>query len=127
MAYQFLLGVQERDITSLLDDLAKEHLLGKLVTLKSAGDSGIPPTFFLPSLQEDNLFFNMNSLRTIQKPSPGPLTVGPFSSVITNGGLISPQSPERPIGTRLIDPSLVRRFCFVFFTLLTSMIRLASA
>ncbi|KAK0190859.1 hypothetical protein F5146DRAFT_1046043 [Armillaria mellea] len=102
----FFGGVQERDITSLLDDLAKEHLLGKLVTLKSAGDSGIPPTFFLPSLQEDNLFFNMNSLRTIQKPSPGPLTVGPFSSVITNGGLISPQSPERPIGTRLIDPSL---------------------
>jgi hypothetical protein len=88
--------------------LEKEQLLGKLVMLRASSDledeSKLPS---LPRLNLDGLFMTENLPRVFTKLAP--LTVGPFSTVTTNGGLISPQSPARA-GGQVIDPSLV---CFI--------------
>ena len=80
-------------------------LLGKIVMLRLSNDtdveSRLPP---LPVLNTDGLFMRDKLPRVTTKLSL--LTVGSFSSVTTNGGLISPQSPPRT-GGRLIDLSLV--------------------
>ncbi|KAF8897394.1 hypothetical protein BD779DRAFT_1667381 [Infundibulicybe gibba] len=89
----------------LMSALEKEQLLGKLVTLRISPDTENimewPP---LPQLRLDGLFMTQRLSRASKKPTP--LTVGPFSTVTTNGGLISPQSPTRA-GGRVIDPLLV--------------------
>ncbi|KAG6903386.1 hypothetical protein C0995_013139 [Termitomyces sp. Mi166 len=103
----FLCGGQS-DVSgymSTFDTLEKEQLLGKLVILRSSNelepDSRLPP---LPRLAVEGLFMTEKpSGRGFPKLTP--LTVGSFSNVTTNGGLISPQSPTRA-GGRMIDPSL---------------------
>ncbi|KAG5636431.1 hypothetical protein H0H81_008106 [Sphagnurus paluster] len=90
---------------SMFSALEKEQLLGKMVFLHSSShqnmDARLPA---LPSLYVDGLFMaDKLSGRGFMKLSP--LTVGSFSTVTTNGGLISPQSPARP-GGRVIDPGL---------------------
>ncbi|KAF5388138.1 hypothetical protein D9615_000264 [Tricholomella constricta] len=89
---------------SMFNALEKEQLLGKIVLLHSSDldvDSRLPS---LPRLNVDGLFMTEKLYdRGFSKLSP--LTVGPFSTVTTNGGLISPQSPAR-VGGRMIDPSL---------------------
>lgn len=86
--------------------LEKEQLLGKLVMLRPSNDiedeSKLPS---LPRLSLDGLFMTEKFPRVFTKLAP--LSVGPFSTVTTNGGLISPQSPARA-GGQVIDPSLVR-------------------
>ncbi|KAG5340992.1 hypothetical protein C0989_012366 [Termitomyces sp. Mn162] len=90
---------------STFDTLEKEQLLGKIVILRSSNelelDSRLP---FLPSLTVEGLFMT-EKLTGRGFPKLTPLTVGSFSNVTTNGGLISPQSPTRA-GGRMIDPSL---------------------
>ncbi|KAG5725359.1 hypothetical protein E4T56_gene6781 [Termitomyces sp. T112] len=90
---------------STFDTLEKEQLLGKIVILRSSNelelDSRLP---FLPRLTVEGLFMT-EKLTGRGFPKLTPLTVGSFSNVTTNGGLISPQSPTRA-GGRMIDPSL---------------------
>ncbi|KAG6878107.1 hypothetical protein C0993_012111 [Termitomyces sp. T159_Od127] len=90
---------------STFDALEKEQLLGKIVILRSSNeldlDSRLP---CLPRLAVEGLFMTEKpSGRSFPKLTP--LTVGSFSNVTTNGGLISPQSPARA-GGRMVDPSL---------------------
>ncbi|KAF9469027.1 hypothetical protein BDZ94DRAFT_1286917 [Collybia nuda] len=84
--------------------LEKEQLLGKLVMLRPSNDiedeSKLPS---LPRLSLDGIFMTEKLPRVFTKLAP--LTVGLFSTVTTNGGLISPQSPARA-GGQVIDPSL---------------------
>ena len=86
--------------------MEKEQLLGKVVRLSISEDleevdSKLPS---LPRLVLDGLFMREKLPRVVTKLAP--LSVGPVSTVTTNGGLISPQSPART-GGRIIDPSLV--------------------
>lgn len=91
---------------STFNALEKEQLLGKVVRLSISEDleevdSKLPS---LPRLVLDGLFMREKLPRVVTKLAP--LSVGPVSTVTTNGGLISPQSPART-GGRIIDPSLV--------------------
>ncbi|RDB22628.1 hypothetical protein Hypma_010354 [Hypsizygus marmoreus] len=89
---------------STFSALENEQLLGKIVMLHSSNDLDIDSRLpSLPRLNVDGLFMMEKLPRVFTKLSP--LTVGSFSTVTTNGGLISPQSPARA-GGRLIDPSL---------------------
>lgn len=93
---------------STFSTLEKEQLLGKIVRLSISEnleevESKLPS---LPRLVVEGLFMKEKLLRAVTKLSP--LIVGSVSTVTTNGGLISPQSPAR-MGERIIDPSLVRR------------------
>lgn len=88
---------------STFSTLEKEQLLGKVVRLSVSVDleeaeSKLPS---LPRLVLEGLFMEEKLPRVVTKLAP--LSVGPVSTVTTNGGLISPQSP----GGRQIDPSLV--------------------
>ncbi|KAG6832932.1 hypothetical protein H0H92_004816 [Tricholoma furcatifolium] len=90
---------------STLSILEKEKLLGKMVLIRSSNEMELDPRLpTLPRLTIEGLFMaEKPSGRGFPKLSP--LTVSSFSSVTTNGGLVSPQSPARVAG-RLIDPSL---------------------
>ena len=90
--------------SSTFNVLEKEMLLGKLVMLRLSNDTDVESRLPLPGLNIDGLFMRDKPSRGLTKLSP--LTVGSFSSITTNGGLMSPQSPPRTSG-RLIDPSLV--------------------
>jgi len=90
---------------STFSALEKEQLLGKVVRLSNSEDleeanSTLPS---LPRLVLDGLFMKDKLPRVVTNLAP--LSVGPVSTVTTNGGLISPQSPART-GGRIIDPSL---------------------
>ena len=97
---------------SILSTLEKDQMLGKIVILDAAQDtleangeqSKISP-YVLPRLSVESLFLPEKLSRTPKKLAPLS-TGGPFSSVTSNGGLISPQSPARSHG-RPIDLSLV--------------------
>jgi len=90
---------------SMFSTLEKEQLLGKIVMLRSSNDLDVDSRLpSLPRLNVDGLFMTEKPTgRGFTKLSP--LTVGSFSTVTTNGGLISPQSPARA-GGRMIDPLL---------------------
>ncbi|KAF8076246.1 hypothetical protein FPV67DRAFT_1573359 [Lyophyllum atratum] len=90
---------------SMFSTLEKEQLLGKIVMLRSSSELDVDARLpSLPRLNVDRLFMtDRPSGRGFTKLTP--LTVGSFSTVTTNGGLISPQSPARA-GGRMIDPSL---------------------
>jgi len=95
----------------ILSALDKDQVLGKIVILDAAQDleangeqSKISP-YPLPRLSVEGLFLSEKLARTPKKLAPLS-TGGPYSSVTSNGGLISPQSPARSHG-RPIDLSLV--------------------
>ncbi|KDR83573.1 hypothetical protein GALMADRAFT_653594 [Galerina marginata CBS 339.88] len=92
---------------STLSALEKDQMLGKIVILyRSHGQDANgekPNVFSLPRLVVDGLFMTERPPRMPKKLAP--LTTGPYNAVTSNGGLISPQSPARPVG-RHIDPSL---------------------
>ncbi|KAH8830712.1 hypothetical protein DL96DRAFT_964523 [Flagelloscypha sp. PMI_526] len=95
----FLSGGDDPIYTKLFLSLEEQSLLGKLVMLR---ESNAPHQFAfpVPQLVADGLF--MISSRASTPPRP---TLAVHSSVISNGGLISPQSPPMSI-PRPIDPSL---------------------
>ena len=93
----------------LFSALDRDDMLGKISLLYPSqtvadSDSEMPNSFTLPRLILDGLFLPEKPPRAPKKLAP--LTTGSYSSVTSNGGLISPQSPDRPLG-RPIDPSLV--------------------
>lgn len=94
--------------------LEKEQVIGKVVLL-TASENGEreAPLHPLPQFKLDSVFTSDKLPRMTRKLAP--LTVATSNNVTSNGGLISPQSPARPIG-RLIDPCLVRSFLFVRIT-----------
>ena len=98
------------DVTAYMSTfsaLEKDQILGKLVLLYSNHDNiavESPGTYSLPRLVLNRLFLSESVPHVVKKLAP--LATGPFSSVTSNGGLISPQSPARSVG-RPIDPSLV--------------------
>jgi hypothetical protein len=95
---------------SILSALEEDQILGKIVILDNAQDlgaNGEQPTTFscpLPHLSVEGLFLSEKLIRSPKKLAPLS-TGGPYSSVTSNGGLISPQSPARSHG-RPIDLSL---------------------
>ena len=92
---------------STFSALEKDQILGKLVLLYSTHDNiavDNPGMYSLPRLVLNRLFLSEKVPHVVKKLAP--LATGPFSSVTSNGGLISPQSPARSVG-RPIDPSLV--------------------
>jgi hypothetical protein len=104
---------------SVFSALDRDDILGKISLLYPSqavadGISEMPNSFTLPRLVLDGLFLPEKPPRAPKKLAP--LTTGSYSSVTSNGGLISPQSPDRPPG-RPIDPSLVSHlaFCAVIF------------
>jgi hypothetical protein len=101
-------GTHDNGYLSTLTDLNNEHLLGKLVMLKGYPDTvDAFQSFDLPTLKVDGLF--MNQALTDSK-WPSPLTITGLSSVTTNGGLISPESPPTITAhprVRVIDPTFV--------------------
>jgi hypothetical protein len=93
---------------SVFSALDRDDILGKISLLYPSqavadGISEMPNSFTLPRLVLDGLFLPEKPPRAPKKLAP--LTTGSYSSVTSNGGLISPQSPDRPPG-RPIDPSL---------------------
>ena len=106
---------------STFSALEKDQILGKLVLLYSTHDNiGVdsPGTYSLPRLVLNRLFLAERVPHVVKKLAP--LATGPFSSITSNGGLISPQSPARSVG-RPIDPSLVSLLhlsCFPYNNLL---------
>lgn len=91
---------------STFSALEKDQILGKLVLLYSTHDNTTvdnPGMYSLPRLVLNKLFLPERLPRVVKKLAP--LATGPFSSVTSNGGLISPQSPARSVG-RPIDSSL---------------------
>ncbi|TFK43379.1 hypothetical protein BDQ12DRAFT_674872 [Crucibulum laeve] len=95
-------GGDESPYETTFDALEKDQMLGKLVILRT-NSLVKKESHTVRLLQLEGLF------TTEKLPSPhkklSPLSVGPFSAVTTNGGLISPQSPTRNADRR-IDPSL---------------------
>ena len=92
---------------STFSALEKDQILGKLVLLYSTHDNiaaDNPAMYSLPRLVLNRLFLSERVPHVVKKLAP--LATGPFGSVTSNGGLISPQSPARSAG-RSIDPSLV--------------------
>jgi hypothetical protein len=104
-------GYDPMTYMSILSALEKDQMLGKIVILDTAqalGANGEQPTIFsypLPHLSVEGLFLSEKLVRSPKKLAPLS-TGGPYSSVTSNGGLISPQSPARSHG-RPIDLSLV--------------------
>lgn len=96
---------------SLLNNLEKDQLLGKISVISQSQDQEIngerQPLFILPRLVIDGLFHPERLVRQPKKLAP--LSTGSYSSVTSNG-LISPESPASSLG-RPIDPSLV---CYTF-------------
>lgn len=93
-----------------LSALERDQMLGKIVILYPAqgspnGNSENTNVFSMPRLAVDGLFLAGKLPRGLPKKL-APLSTSSYSSVTSNGGLISPQSPARPSG-RPIDPSLV--------------------
>ncbi|KAI4520972.1 hypothetical protein K525DRAFT_257114 [Schizophyllum commune Loenen D] len=87
---------------SLISDLEREQLLGKITLLRGAHDTDADDTLLVPKLTTDIMVAEDASL-VIKRPSP--LAVS-GSRLISNGGLISPQSPPKHPQGRLIDASL---------------------
>jgi len=97
----------------LFTALERDDLLGKISLLypsQAVADavSEGPNAFTLPRLILEGLFLPEKPPRAPKKLAP--LTTGSYSAVTSNGGLISPQSPDRTLG-RPIDPSLVSKTC----------------
>lgn len=97
-----------------LSALERDQMLGKIVILHplqdmQEGNSTRPNVFSLPRLAVDGLFLAEKLPRGVSKKL-APLATPSYSSVTSNGGLISPQSPARSAG-RPVDPSLVNRLC----------------
>lgn len=98
---------------SLLTLLDKERHLDKLVLVQSLHSSVAELAVLrLPTVMLDGVFADDTSPPTpVSMPSPtGPLSIN-TSGVISNGGLLSPQSPmtlRLPGGLRPIDPTRVR-------------------
>lgn len=98
-----------------LSALERDQMLGKIVILHPLQDmqegngSSRPNVFSLPRLAVDGLFLAEKLPRGVSKKL-APLATPSYSSVTSNGGLISPQSPARSTG-RPVDPSLVNRLC----------------
>jgi len=94
---------------STLSALEKDQMLGKLVILSPPqGQDTINDKnnfFSLPRLNVGGIFMNEKLPPAQKKLSP--LATSTYNSITSNGGLISPQSPARPVG-RPIDPMLVR-------------------
>jgi hypothetical protein len=91
---------------SVFSALDRDDILGKISLLYPSqavadGVLEMPNSFTLPRLVLDGLFLPEKPPKKV-----APLTTGSYTSVTSNGGLISPQSPDRPPG-RPIDPSLV--------------------
>ncbi|TRM68242.1 hypothetical protein BD626DRAFT_113332 [Schizophyllum amplum] len=87
---------------SLISDLEREQLLGKVTLLRGSNDANVDDSLLVPTLTTDILIAEDASL-VIKRPSP--LAVS-GTRYISNGGLISPQSPPKPAQGRLIDPTL---------------------
>ncbi|EDR12929.1 uncharacterized protein LACBIDRAFT_311971 [Laccaria bicolor S238N-H82] len=86
--------------------LEKDQILGKLVLIDANPQTGLGDQFqihAIPRLCVDSLFM-FERLPKISRILT-PLTMASFNSAASNGGLISPQSPDRVLG-RVIDPSL---------------------
>ncbi|KAF8803669.1 hypothetical protein BYT27DRAFT_7225624 [Phlegmacium glaucopus] len=104
----FFGGYDVMTYMSTFSALEKDQILGKLVLLYSTHDNiavDNPGMYSLPRLILNRLFLSERVPHAVKKLAP--LATGPFSSVTSNGGLISPQSPARSVG-RPIDPSLVK-------------------
>lgn len=96
----------------LFTSLERDDVLGKVTLLhqsQAAADSIAEQAnaFTLPRLTLDGIFLSEKPPRAPKKLAP--LATGSYISVTSNGGLISPQSPDRSLG-RPIDPSLVSQF-----------------
>ena len=92
----------------LFSALDRDDIIGKFSLLypsQAVADavSEMPNAFTLPRLILDGLFLPEKPPRAPKKLAP--LTTASYNTVTSNGGLISPQSPDRP--GRPIDPSLV--------------------
>lgn len=86
--------------------LEKDQILGKLVLIDANQQTGLVDPFqihAIPRLCVDSLFM-FERLPKISRILT-PLTMASFNSAASNGGLISPQSPDSVLG-RVIDPSL---------------------
>jgi len=86
--------------------LEKDEILGKLVLIDANQQTGLVDQFqihAIPRLWVDGLFM-FERLPKISRMLT-PLTMASFNSAASNGGLISPQSPDGVLG-RVIDPSL---------------------
>lgn len=87
--------------------LEKDQILDKLVLIDAIQQTGLGDQFQIheiPRLCVDSLFM-FERLPKISRILT-PLTMASFNSAVSNGSLISPQSPDSVLG-RVIDPSLV--------------------
>lgn len=101
----YFAGSHDAGYVPTFDSLESEQLLGKLVVVRTPSETDTNlKLHHLPCLKADGLFMADKLPRAHKRVIS--LTVGPFSTVTTNGGLISPQSPAR-LSSRFIDPSLV--------------------
>jgi len=97
-------GIHGPGYAKTFNSLNEKQLSGKLVMLQNSGDPTLDVSgLFVPSFNVNGLFITKRLSRAPKTPAP--ISVGPFKSITTNGGLISPQSPARTVG-RMIDPSL---------------------
>jgi hypothetical protein len=107
-----LIGYDPAIHMGLFTSFERDDVLGKVsllhqsqATADTISEQG--NAFTLPRLILDGIFLLEKPPRAPKKLAP--LTTGSYISVTSNGGLISPQSPDRSLG-RPIDPSLVSKF-----------------
>ncbi|TCD66944.1 hypothetical protein EIP91_000722 [Steccherinum ochraceum] len=113
----FLCGGRDGDYLSILNELGKEELLGKLVLLLGHTEPSKDfLQFALPSIPAEDIFMPRKQQVICPRPVPGPITLPTpnMSHLTTTGGLISPESETHSSLTssqsqdsvgRLIDPT----------------------
>ncbi|TFK29342.1 hypothetical protein FA15DRAFT_664274 [Coprinopsis marcescibilis] len=100
----FFGGYDASTYAVLFNTLEREQFLGKIALLQAQGGTGdIQPSHPLPRLLLDGVFMPERFQASPKRLSP--LSTNHYNSRVSNGGLISPQSPERSSG-RVIDPTL---------------------
>ncbi|EAU84925.2 hypothetical protein CC1G_00444 [Coprinopsis cinerea okayama7 len=103
----FFGGYEPPSYTALFDALDQEQLLGKIALLQTNdnGPGDGQAMHPLPKLRLDNVFMNERLQRSPKRLSPLS-TNHNNGTMVSNGGLISPQSPVSRSSGRAIDPSL---------------------
>lgn len=93
----------------MLDALESDHL-GKLVLLSASGEAPIEFDRYPVACVSAEDLFMVDPVGTLenQAQSISPGAGSRFPSFVTNGGLISPQSPNQ--SPKIVDPALVRYF-----------------
>ncbi|THV08704.1 hypothetical protein K435DRAFT_959232 [Dendrothele bispora CBS 962.96] len=87
----FCIGCNDINFNSSFNELRSDDVIGKMVAVQnSTDDRSEPPHRSMPTLTVEGLLMTHNPSRLVKR---SPVPVGSFNTVVSNGGLISPQSP----------------------------------